>query len=400
MQVEVVERVHDLERLVPEWDGLWSEVPGMDIFSSAGWVSNWWMHFGRPGKSIALATHADGEPVELAGRVMSLFVLLVRERGVLIAVAPFMIVRSRWRRLPIRILALPINPHAPRSGIIVRHAPQLVLVTMLRRLLSCGSWDLLLIDGVPSRNAIVPRLHEAAAREGCAGRREPPWSHGRLKIEGTWKDFLARKGGHFRKILRQKECALAELGPVTVERYETVDEVERGFGLYMEIERESWKASIGESLPFHPALGDYYRSLLLRFADRKQSRVWILRIGRDPVAGYLCLDDGRTVYTLKTSYKRTFASARYQPGVTLLAHIAQDAWHGGKEAIDFVGRLPFVDRWASEFQAFDQALLFKDSAYANAAWMVERSIRVGARVRNAVARWVKPRSREAAAART
>jgi len=297
------------------------------------------------------------------------------------AIAPLLLVRGWWRRCPVRILAPPLNNHAPRSGFLTARAPRAAVMAVVEYLARSRQWDMMLLDGIPGQSGLVPALSEAAVQRLRLGRQQPPWSHAYLAIEGTWEQYLARQKRHFRKHLWQAERALTQMGTVTVERYDRPETVPIGMQVFMEIDSESWKAKEGESLALHPAVGAYYTDLAERFAQRQRCEIWTLKIAHEPTAAFLCLCDNRVLYTLKTSYKEKFASARYSPSIVLLARIVEEAWERKLSGIDFVGRMPFVERWTAAGREFDRLVAFRRHPYSDLVRLVDWTRRCAGRVK-------------------
>ena len=96
--VEVVSDLDGLLRLQPAWDELLEDADLDHPFLSHEWVRTWWECFG-------------------AGRELQ--VLLVKDGGRLVGIAPLMRSRERMYGLQVRRLGSLYNPHVPRSGFIV-----------------------------------------------------------------------------------------------------------------------------------------------------------------------------------------------------------------------------------------------------------------------------------------
>lgn len=390
MQVQVIETVDALRTLEPEWERLWSEDPAGDIFTSVDWFLTWWKHFGH-GVGAGALVLSDGERlVSVPGRGARLHVLVVREKGDIVAIAPLIIVRGWWRRCPVRILALPLNNHGPRSGFIMSRAMHTACTAMVEHLVESLAWDIMLLDGIPRLSGVVPLFQKAAARREVVGQSNSLWSHSYLTLDGTWQEYLLCKTHNFRRQLRRSERALEQLGKVTVERFEGSAGVESGMPAFMEVDRESWKAKHGESIALQSDVGAYYRDLALRFARRKRCQIWILSIAHEPAAAFLCLCDKRQVlYTLKTAYKDKFAGPKYSPSRVLMAHIIQEAWQNGLKGIDFAGRMPFAERWASGTHDFERFAVFRNRMYPSFVWLVDRMMRRARLTKRSLARLVE-----------
>ena len=63
--VDLVERDEDLQRVLPDWWGLWSRVPSATPFASPAWLLPWWRTF-RPGSLQSIAVRRHGQLVGLS----------------------------------------------------------------------------------------------------------------------------------------------------------------------------------------------------------------------------------------------------------------------------------------------------------------------------------------------
>ena len=163
--------------------------------------------------------------------------------------------------------------------------------------------------------------------------------------------------------MRQSERALNKLGALTFERYDQPNTIRSGFQTFVEVDSESWKSTKGESITFHSNLEAFYLELVKRLASQNRSEIWTLKINEEPAASFICLRYRNVLYTLKTSYKQKYASARHSPGKVLLSQMIKEAWRAKLVGVDFVGKVPFVEHWASEDRGYDQLIIFRKRYY-------------------------------------
>src|SRR5262249_53421676 len=97
-QTEVVRDLQGFLALAPEWNRLADQWAVDPMFLSHTWFQTWWESFG-------------------AGR--ELYIVTVRERGKLLAVAPLMRTRTPIYGLKLETIQAIYNPHAPRYDFIV-----------------------------------------------------------------------------------------------------------------------------------------------------------------------------------------------------------------------------------------------------------------------------------------
>lgn len=371
-----------LADLQVEWDALWARSPGASLFARHAWFANWWHHFGRgPGR---LPFHRPGGQVELPWQGARLAVLTARDgHGVLRAVAPWLVARGAWRRVPVHMLCGPLNAHAPRTDLLADCAAAAAVAGCWPLRAAHGEWDLVLCDGHAEGN--VPAQWNAA-RSVAAGATDagPAASAPRLLEGGAWRhlvlplqaDFdalLAARGSHFRKRERQAARALTELGAVTVACVRTPDAAARAFERFVAVDAASWKAVSGEALAAHPRLAAYYRDMVRRHAVLGACDLWVLALAGTPAAAAIVLRAGATAHVIKLSHARALASARHAPARVLLARIIEAACAEGLKTLDFTGDMPFVERWSDTALSLRAVGMFCATPRGRLAWLAERA---------------------------
>ncbi len=389
MHVQLIRSTDELHRLAPAWEELWQADPAADIFGSPALVITWCESFCRPSPTPTLIFH-DGDRLRgLEASEARPHVLVAREGEALLAVLPLVAARVRWRGLPARALALPVNGHTMRGGLVAPGAngagpsspsAGAPWAAFARHLAQDPDWDLLLLEGVPSDSASLAAFLDQAGEAGIRVSADPAWTAGYTAISRTWGDYLAGRGHNFRKSMRRQARALARHGVVDLERHETPAEIEPAMAVFLEVDRESWKASGGESVALHPELSAFYRTLAGRCARQGQAEVWILRVAGEPAAAAFCLRDRRSLYVYKCSYRERFAE-QLSPGFVLVNHILEDAWSRGFACVDFLGHTPAIERWATHQRELSRLTLFPGRAGASllrfAEWLHGRMSRPG-----------------------
>ena len=350
-----------LDALAPAWQALWQTDDQADAFAHPAWFMHWWQHFGRGAQRAALVANTGGEWVPLPGQGWRLQ-LLVLEQGTgegrppaLRAVLPLVALQASFRGTSGRVLATPVNSQALRSGLCAPAFDADMAAAMARLLLADGRWQLLLLDGLPLADGRVALLQAALAPGRLQALSQAGWTHSRLAITQAWAPMLEARARNFRKHLNQNERCLARLGALQLQCLPTPGEA--GFAVIEAIESRSWKAQGGEVVAGDPRLRGYYAGLCGLQAGALRSELWLLQVGGEPAAYFLCLRDGRMRYTLKTSFDQRFApTSRHSPSQVLLARLIEASWHDGLQAIDFVGELPWVARWADHHPGFSHGL--------------------------------------------
>jgi hypothetical protein len=366
VRVDVVRDSAGLRDLERDWERLWASDPDADIFASFDWFLNWWEHFGHGERPAALVTRDGPTPIAVPGGDWKLHACVVRNSGgEALAILPLVLVRGVYKGTRCRILSTPVNNHAPRAGLVASRFDAGVIDVLSESLASSGNWDVLLLDGLPQRCKRLAALASALAGRGLIPGSRSEWPHSFFSHSSTWDDFLSSKGQNFRRQLKRSRRALETLGEVAMERFRGTHAATVGMDLFLAVDRESWKARDGESLALDDVLRSYYVGLCERFAARGRADVWVMRIAARPAAAYLCLCDRQIIYTLKSSFSEAFVTTSHSsPGILLLGEILRTAQADGNIGIDFVCKLPYIDRWATEDRCYEQAVFCRSRVLA------------------------------------
>jgi CelD/BcsL family acetyltransferase involved in cellulose biosynthesis len=149
-----------LERLRPEWEALWSEVPDASPFQHPAWLLPWWRHIGR-GTLAAVAVRSPvGELVALAplylyceGDRRELFPLGIATTDDL---SP--LVRPGWEAQSLHCIAAQL---ADRSDVDVLHFPQQRAGSLLLQLPPLWQQEVRACDPHPVLELAAPAIPKA-----------------------------------------------------------------------------------------------------------------------------------------------------------------------------------------------------------------------------------------------
>lgn len=387
LRLELIQDDAALAALESEWEALWNDDPEQHLFGTYRWFANWWHHFGHGERRAALVVNDGHEWLPVAGGNWKLCIFLVRDPadGRALALLPMVRIHGTFREWTGRILATPVNNHSQRSGLVARRFDDEVAAVLCDGILAQRSWDMLLLDGLPCSTSRVSALAGALRARGITTLSSGTWQQSYLAHGGDFEMLLSSRTRQFRKHVRQSERSLEKIGAIEVERFEGEAAATVGFEGFLAVERRSWKHSSGESLAAVAALREYYAGLLSKLGATGQAEVWLLRVGGQLAAAYLCLRDARTRYCLKTSYSADFGgSTRISPSQVLLARLIEATANGDSLGIDFLGKLPFVDRWADREHSFTHLLLTREASPDTRRWLHS--------LRRAAGRWLPARN--------
>lgn len=320
LNVQVCRTFSDLAAMRERWEQLVAATDYRNVFLTPVWCETWCQAFAREG---------------------TLRVLCLNDGQRLVAIAPFVLTTT----CGVRTLRWIGHGDADYLGILC--APEdladavwtvLAWLQEQRRQWDIVHWrDIdeatlaLLAANCPPEFLSISRMSEVC-----------PY----IPIDGTWEEFMARRGGRFRR-LRQtvRKChkhadvAFHYAGTECI----TPEEIERDIRT---VDGESWKAAEGRTM-FRPAKCHFWRALLPRILSNGQLLYCMMRINDEPAAYAFCFDFNRKLYGWGTSFRERFR--QLSPGTVLIERILSDAFAAGYREFDFMrGDEAYKTLWTTD----------------------------------------------------
>ena len=330
-------RLHDL---APEWEALAAEAALEHPFLTHDWVETWWEAFG-------------------AGRRLN--VLVVRDAGRAIAIAPLMRGRVKICGLPIHSLESIANEHTPRAGFLVAKDRADAYDALWETLARPGQgFDLLLLRQLPGESETLRALNGTASRAGWLEGRWPSEVSPHIRLRGPFAAYFEGLSPKHRENVRKREKKAKKMGEVS---YETVT---GGSGLDaaledgIRIEGSGWKGKEGTAIRSRPDTLRFYTRLAHRLAAREALELQFLRVGDRRVAFGYTLRHGAGRFMVKSSYDDAFGPI--SPVMLLIRAVLERAHEEGVREFDFLGGSdPWKLSWTSETRAHDWLYLMPPS---------------------------------------
>ena len=324
LRVEVVDSLAGLVALEPEWNALLERSDVRHPFLSHEWVRTWWECFGSG---------------------WQLRVLVVRDAGEAVAIAPLRVGRRRLMGVSMRCLESMANDHTPRFDFIVAAGVEHAWDALWEALLSRrDEWDLLRLCQLPEDSATRTRIGRRGKTDGFlvgewAGDESPF-----LPLTGSW-DAYCRQGRrkHFAN-LRNRNKRLARLGAV---EHEVVADQGEALWEGFRIEAMAWKAEAGTALVSRPETQQFYTRFAERAADRGWLRLAFLDVGGRRIAFAYCLDYQGRRFVVKIGYDPGWST--YSPFHLLCQRELEDAFRRKLAEFDLLGcREPWKQEWTGD----------------------------------------------------
>jgi len=319
MNLDVITTAEQLASLRDDWDKLIARANVTHPFVTHAWMQSWWECFG-------------------AGSEM--MILVVREEGEVVAIAPLL----RRKRI-VRFIA---NAHTPRCDFIVAEgrsdAYRAISDFLLRQ---SGGWNVLQLRDVPTASPTLGELAEQAARHGYLTGVQRSANSPVLPTTEPWERSMENFPPKRRWYLRNRLKRLSKLGRVSLETISGGDGLPKALEDGFRLEAAAWKGKAGTAIACDPVLLRFYATLAQRAADRGWLRLQFLKVDEKRIAFAYCLAYANRMFLLKPGFDPEYGA--HSPG-NLLFYLSLQELHGqGFVAYDFLGYDDHWKRqWASE----------------------------------------------------
>ena len=329
-----VERLGDaeaLESLGATWDSLLNQSETRVAEMSHPWHLAYWHH---------LAAGSD------------LFLLLVRDAGEIVAIAPLKRVTVRPFGVPVRYLQLIAAEESNYQDFIIGRRHEEVLASVVRFLLAQrGEWDVLSLrhlpeDSTTARFLLEAPMHLDGSLTCTVG--------GRLRcifqeVDGTWEQYAASSPRTRSKIAARRR-KLEKVGPLTWFHCSSAEEYEKALVRFVDLHRRRWRDTATPSQFDDDKYFRFYLEAGRRLLPRKQIDLFMLEVGARPVSALLTLHyDGRWVQQL-TAYDPDSRYAQASPSLVMHEIFVKELFGQRGCVFDFGHYYPYKEAWASEYK--------------------------------------------------
>jgi CelD/BcsL family acetyltransferase involved in cellulose biosynthesis len=349
-RVTVVDDYDEFVGLEREWNEAVARARISHPFLRHEWVRTWWDSFGSSNRAREAR--------------LQLHIVVVRNEGGIVGIAPLMRENVVMYGLPVRRLALLANDHTPRTDFVTVGTEDDVYRAIWSVLRSeMDGWDVLQLTQLPRTSPTISAMSRLASAEhlpiGTWRGGDSPY----LELVGTWESYWTTLSSKFRSNLRNRLGRLKAIGEPVLEVLTDTTEITTALDDAWRLEASGWKDREGTSIASEPTVQKFYLLLAERGADRGWLRLLFLNAGGKRIAvSYSAVYDGR-LFLLKTGHDRDFHTC--SPFKLLTYFAAQEAYTRGLREIDFLGDTePWKQEWSPTVRGHDWLFIFSRSRRA------------------------------------
>lgn len=348
LEVEAVRDYRAFLDLESAWNRLAQDAELDHPFLEHLWTRTWWECFGQ-------------------GTRMHL--LLVKDGGDLVGIAPLMETSVRMFGITLRRLGFFYNAHVPRSGFLISRKAQGVHSAIWNYLSNKPQWDLLQLCQLQAGSETMQSLSDLAAGSGY---KTETWASSDcpyIPIRTTWDEYSAGLSAKHRANLRNRAKRLDSLGPAETESISTQEGLEAAMADGLRLEAAAWKGDAGTAISCDPALAEFYSRLAHRSAQRGWLRLRFLRSRSERIAFDYSLCYKRRVFLLKHGYDPQYAP--FSPSQLLLQSAIQGAFNDSFDEYEILGdNTEWKQSWTDDTKRHLWLFVFSNTLqarYAHAA---------------------------------
>jgi CelD/BcsL family acetyltransferase involved in cellulose biosynthesis len=334
LTIDAIEDVQGFDRLKGEWDALLDASASRTPFLTWGWLRSWWMH--------------------LAGSA-TLHIIVVRQRGELIGIAPMMRTRRGISHASV-LEFLGAGAGSDYLDVIVRTGREPDTLDVLASAFDSLQLPLYL-DNLPPASAAA-QLQSALASTGWTAIDSSPDVCPFINLAGhTWDSYLATLGSAHRANVRRRMRALAAGFEVRFEAVQAEADRRPALTALIELSKQRWAERGGNTAFESPALCAFHdEATHVALADGSL-RLYVLSLnGTVAAVMYGFARQGHFYF-----YQHGFSDeyARFSIGLVLMALTIQAAIAEGLTEFDMLyGHESYKRLWTREERPLGRLQLF------------------------------------------
>jgi CelD/BcsL family acetyltransferase involved in cellulose biosynthesis len=303
------------------------------------------------------------------------FILVVKDGGEVIGIAPFQKYQDKFHRLKIRKIGFINCPDTPLADFIIQKERSYEVIQKIIYFLygeKREAWDVLTLSQFPRETVNSFILQEILRNQRQRFLMKNSSFIPYISIQGGWEEFLRTRSGRFRKTHRNIVNRISKLKQVEIQcaRHDATGAVMQAL---LEISRRSWKEKNGVAISSREEVQRFFATLTKLASQKGWLLVWLLKINGAPVAMEYDLQCAGVVYALRTDFDETYKE--YSPGTYLQYQIIKNLFEN--EYIEYSfgpGWNTYKTHWTKESYQHEELYVFNRNLKVSMIWALESKL--------------------------
>jgi CelD/BcsL family acetyltransferase involved in cellulose biosynthesis len=292
-----------------------------------------------------------------------LMVVLVRQHGQIVGIAPLMQKRGKIGAIPARQVALIGSDHRFKNSFILTRQDPAILKTVYNTVKEACKYDIFNLNMIPVQSRMHAAVRDFSDGSGIRCYETPDDTSPYIHIEHSWEDYLKTRSGRLRQKMNYVSRLFRKAGQYEVVRYQR-DAPDRALAELEHISRHSWKYRAGTAIISKEDNLRFFRCLTRTAAALGWLQFWVLKIEGKPVAFAYNLEYKGRTYALKIEFDERYR--HLSPSEFLYTHAIKDSFQRGLKEYDWLGTIqPYKMKWTSLSRPHSRFLLFNDALYGD-----------------------------------
>jgi CelD/BcsL family acetyltransferase involved in cellulose biosynthesis len=279
-----------------------------------------------------------------------LYLLVVREAGEIVAIAPLKLGKTWKFGIPIRYLEFIAAEESDYQDFIIGRRHEEVLASILEFLmLHRSQWDVLYLKHVPEHSTTARffldplNMLNSSVVSRVVGVRKCIF----LEIKQTWKQYCADSAKIRKKIAYYKR-KLQKLGTLTSFHCSNGQDFETNLAQFFDLHRRRWNGTHTPSKFNDERYCRFYLNSGLRLLMKKQIDLFMLEVGEKPIAGLITLRYDKDIIQHLTAYDPAYAP--FSPSLVMHELYVEDLFANEERIFDFGNHHTYKETWANSFK--------------------------------------------------
>lgn len=344
LDTQIIDNNQDFYELRKDWNKLLAKSEQKNLFLSHELLCAWWNNLRESA---------------------SLYIIVLRSDGKIIAIAPLKRTKARLMWLPVRSVEFIVSGWG-YGGIIVSERQEECYKEIFKKLIQLKDWDILnfsrTLNGPHDKNSSISKQCRINGLFNIAHKEDIPI----IPLKGTWEVYFSERPSGFRRNTRKRSRRLAKLGKVQYLTIKTIPkkDVKKSYAMQTiySIAQKSWKAQKGTAISSDPKVFGFYCDLARNLSQKGQLRISLLLVDGKPIAYDFGACYNQDFIDIDIAYDLAFSE--FSPGFLLGNHILKNLFSDNLEIFDMSETHNYKKDWTSNYKVISNHLVFRKALYS------------------------------------
>lgn len=337
LDVEALTDLRKIIDIIPEWELLAAQDPAQGFFRRPAWYLSWLENF------FSAATP---------------LVILVRDGGTVVGIAPLCIVQRGIRRT-VKFGGCDIVCGDYLDFITLPEYRTRVSQHIFRYLTDVApKWDDLMLDGVSTTSTLLAELGEWTSERkfmlrANGNRTICPYINLPASFDGYLSRLKRKRKKDFVRVMRRShENGLA------IKAYKTAQELQAAIDTLIRLHQLRWNSAGQPGLLGRRGFRGFLNQLARLEESSATFRLYVMEDAGTPIAALLNFHYGSTAFHYQNGFDPHCRFASYAPGTLLILHGIQAAIQEGLSTYDFLrGQEAYKFQFTDQYRSIDSFLV-------------------------------------------